>query len=730
LASVCGYQFAERKLGNASIVAGHVLSLDRTTSPIFSELNVRQFEFIAKTFDLLVVDECDAAQTNLDDRGTPVVKLFGATESLWNNLLNDLHGPAARGNNAFVAGNSMPTMIEMTGRFGRASDRFVSHVMHFPKEFQEANSKILLTSLSILADMFEPPENATDDQYEDHYQKRQGLEKIWDAAAKIVAFRLQAIAHPPDDDSEEDGVPSDLESLYDEAAKLMQTTPQAIQDFYAKLLSAIELWERDGNDVAVQILSNVLRQAPNLTSQHPASVFTCYSALLVSVTLLVMQHFGLAPHLRRLNSEGLVSDGVFSSSPSRDLLAILPESLVGKLSGVRYTISSEGNIDISHVSFSGTPRLLPQRMQTLGLEANSTLAVLLTSATSMLEDSPSFHIDAGPHYVLKRPNAGQGWENSKYYFHPKMDPHDTSVPLRFSGANYSKRERILKSMVDQLLKDKAFSDVEGAIASNDVRDGIRRKAGFIVNSYEQCELIAQHIKDNYPDWKSRMRYLSRGTLFGTKDPNSLTAAEVENLGDDKTWDLLIFPMSAIGRGVNIVFRDGPRQGQAMLGSLFFLTRPHPKTDSLQLIQGLVARCSQKFDSQTFPNLSSALNGLKAARKEATGMVEYLLRMPLQVQRLGEYARPFVANQMIIILQTIGRAMRGDCPAFVYFVDSAWAPLSAKGMLDNERSSMLVMMQNILAGALRHQNLAFRECYQNLYQSFSKPLNNINKLQKS
>ena len=369
-------------------------------------------------------------------------------------------------------------------------------------------------------------------------------------------------------------------------------------------------------------------------------------------------------------------------------------------------------------------------MQVVGAEKNSTMAVLLTSATSMLEDSPSFHITEGPHYVLKRPNAGTGWENSKYVFHPKMDPHDSSVALRYSGANFTKRDRILKSMVDQLLKDKAFSDVESAIAGNDVRDGIRRKAGFIVNSYEQCQLIAEHIKDNYPEWKSRIRYLSRGTLFGAKDACALTAAEVENLGDDKGWDLLIFPMSAIGRGVNIVFRDGPRQGQAMLGSLFFLTRPHPRTDSLQLIQGLVASKSQHFDAQRFRSLNEALAGLREARKEATQMVEYLLRMPLQVQRLGDYARPFVANQMIIILQTIGRAMRGDCPAFVYFVDAAWAPLSAKGMSDNERSSMLVMMQHILSSCLHHPNAAFRECYQNLYQSFSKPLNSIGNLQKS
>jgi hypothetical protein len=109
------------------------------------------------------------------------------------------------------------------------------------------------------------------------------------------------------------------------------------------------------------------------------------------------------------------------------------------------------------------------------------------------------------------------------------------------------------------------------------------------------------------------------------------------------------------------------------------------------------------------------------------MIEYLLRMPLIAQALGKFAEPFVADQMIIILQTIGRAMRGDCPAFVYFVDAAWAPYSARGQVDTERSSMLVMMQAILKKCLSHPNPAVRECYQNLYQSFSVPLGHIENL---
>jgi hypothetical protein len=161
----------------------------------------------------------------------------------------------------------------------------------------------------------------------------------------------------------------------------------------------------------------------------------------------------------------------------------------------------------------------------------------------------------------------------------------------------------------------------------------------------------------------------------------------------------------------------------MLGSLFFLTRPHPRSESLQLMQGIVGRASELFDKRQFKDTKEALAALHEARNQASATINRLLRLPLSAQRLAEHAEGFVADQMIMILQTIGRAMRGDCPAFVYFVDEAWAPGSANGQPDNPHSSMLVMMQSILAQCLNHENAAWRECYSNLYTSFYNPLRN-------
>lgn len=726
LSSVCGLQHGERELSSATIWAGHILSTDRRMSALFADAEVQHFEYLARTFDVLVIDECDGAQNNLDARGTPILKLAGDSDSLWSTLIRDLHDPAARGHNAFVAGVTMPTLLEMTGRFGRATERLVGRLLHMPERFRNENANVLHTSLSIISDMFPYDDDWNESRKVAYLEARKAFELIFDAAVKLVAFRHTILRDAHDEENDEDN-PNDLERSIAEAAKLTGKTPEEIREFHGKLLQAIEIWERDGNEQSVLGIANILRTTPGLASFHDEETFYSYSALLVSVTLLVLQHFGLAPHLRLLNSMNLVSDNVFESCCSRDQLAILPESLVGRLSGVRYAISEEGNVDVSHVGFVGTPRMLARRMIELGKERGGGMAVLMTSATSMLEQSPSFHVEAGPDYVLRRPNAGSGWEKSKYAFLPKKDPQNTQVSLRFSGAKMSQRERVLKTMVDQLLRHGNASDVEQAIRENDVVKGVGRKAALIVNSYEQCEMLFDHIQANHSSWRGRVRYLVKPKLHGSVHEAAVTASEVERLGEDQSWDLLIFPMSAIGRGVNIVYRYGLRLDKAMLGSLFFLTRPHPRGDSLQLIQGLVARDSEYFDRREFGSTAEALAEFRKSRKETTQTIEYLLRMPLIAQSLGKYAEPFVADQMIMTLQTIGRAMRGDCPAFVYFVDAAWAPNSANGSSDTERTSMLVMMQRILGKCLSHPDPAVRECYQNLYQSFSVPMSTIENL---
>lgn len=721
LAGCCARQQSERELIASNIWAGHVLSMDRGVSPLFSDFDIKHFEFIARTFDLVVVDECDGTQSDLDARGTPIMNLFGEENALWATLISDLHQPIAKGHNAFVAGKDMPSLIEMTGRFGQATNRLSACIQHLSEDVRRDYQSKLLTSLALIADMYPFGGNQGDDEeVEAHFRARHGMERLWDVAVKPVAFRPSI----KDDDEEI----TDLAREMPEIAGLLGLALDDVRRIYDDLKAGIEAWDRDADDQAIERIVAALRAVSTIDSPLDAAVFADCCTLLVNISMVVLQHFGLAPHLHLLNSMGLVGDNVFDSRPSRDQLAILPESLTGKLSGIRYMESDEGNINITHIGIQGTPRRLFQRMHELGCERGEGAAFLLTSATSLLHLSPRYHINVGPDYVLRRPNAGDGWRHSRYEFLPLPDPQQPERMLRFSGSRLSQRERILKAMADRLFEGGVLSRAASVLRENDVVNGVGRKIGFVVNSYEQCEVLFAHIQANHPDWRGRVRYLRRSGPEG-QHAQALTASDVETLGYDSAWDILIFPMNAIGRGVNIVYRHGPRIDKAMIGSLFFLTRPHPRQDDLGLIQGLIGRRSEAFDRERFNTPDEALAAMKRERKAAVNEARNMLRTPLVASRLGQYAEAFVADQMIIILQTIGRAMRGDCPAFVYFVDAAWAPTSAAGAKDTTQTSMLAMMQDILQSCLGHPEPTMRECYDNLYTPFAIPLSSIANLNR-
>lgn len=728
LSGACGRQHAERNLATAPIWAGHVLSLDRRVSPLYCNSDIRMFELLARSFDLIVVDECDNAQASLDERGTSVMRLVSNESSMTAELLASLHGRVSRGDNAFLRMEHMGSITEMTGRFMTANYRLVHIIMHMKSDYATYLKDKLLTSASLFAEIYPAPEFEDDDgdDYTARIERRMALERIWDIASKQVAYRDVPPGDEDDGNCEEEGNGAADEQRL--AATLGWSVAE-VTNLITRLRASLAAWDANPTDLNMAAIVDALKSVRGFDTEITDAQYAEVVALLTGVTQVVLQFFGLAPFLRILTAAGLVGEDVFESRPSFDMLRIIPESLLGRMAGLRYSIAADGDVHLQHVSLAGVPRLLPYRLASLGpLEGRPGPAVLLTSATSMLEDSPSFHVDCGPHYLLRRPDAGQGWQTSRYRRLSLPWPGDPDKPLRFSGAKYAAREQVLRAMADGLLHGGDFSQLATALAENDVRDGVGRSAAFVLNSYEQCELLMQYIAHMHPDRAERTRYLVRGAAAGAARMRGrgVTASEVESLGRDPTWDLLLFPMGAIGRGVNIVYQFGARAGDAMIGSLFFLTRPHPRADSLQLLQGLAGRASARFDQlrpqgQTLDEMLAAYHEQREATRR---LVNALLRTPLMASRLGPLARPFVADQMVTILQTIGRAMRNDCPAFVYFIDAAWAPRSAIGKPDTSGSSMLVMMQEILDQLLHHRDPSIRMFYQNLYEPFHGPLSRI------
>ncbi|MEK0189421.1 hypothetical protein WMG39_31940, partial [Microcoleus anatoxicus PTRS2] len=179
--------------------------------------------------------------------------------------------------------------------------------------------------------------------------------------------------------------------------------------------------------------------------------------------------------------------------------------------------------------------------------------------TSFLEASPAYHINSGPDYLLKPRQTEHDPKKSIYRFKWLPDRESRDEPLRYSGAG-ELRDRNLEKMVDLLVRGgNQKSEIYKSIRNFDVQNGIYRKAALIVNSYEQARNIKKFINDYHPEIGKRTKAVVNLLKPGEQPTDFVTTAQCEALGDDETCDIIIFPMLAIGRGVNIVFTKGDRK---------------------------------------------------------------------------------------------------------------------------------------------------------------------------
>ncbi len=727
LASVCGRHAGARELVEHDIWAGHIASTDTEIPPHFSPVRLRYFEHVARSFDIVIVDEADGAQQILDDQGSAALKLYGHSDALTTTITNHIQARASRGDNAMLNDVAVHNFSNEAGRLEITAKTAVPVLATDCSEpvvrrFQGQ----LLTTARLFASLYPAP--AGDDAAQERSEQ---IELVWTQAAKNAVYN-------PDADQAEDFGGDDIPLDVDRAAAVLGVPRADILSLIEALTADMRAWMRfesirDKRERCAAMIKRFTTRFPAGAADPPAIVRDMFTLAFV-VTMLTLQYQRIAPRVREMIARGVLPDDIAETTPSRDLMNKLPESLVGSFTGVRYELdgTDRRQLELQFIAFESAPRMLLYRWgDMLSHEGRSGPAVLLTSATSWFEASPSHHISVAPNYLLARSEGANAWDNSVYRFLPLEARDGSGEMLNVSGAGFRREENLL-AIVEGLLQapPSGSSIVDGAINSADVVevDGemIPRAAALVVNSFAQVAAVMDFIENRFGSAVAdRCRGITSMIPDGKRGRRFATAGRVESLGADMSWDILIFPMNAIGRGVNIVFGGGPRAGQARIGSIFFLIRPHPTADSLNFVQALSGRSVLDFEqSGPYADLDQALDAYAHARRTAYAKLSDVISRPLAISHLGPLARPFTADIMVGVQQTIGRAMRGDRPAFVYFVDTAWAPRTARGGRDTARTSMLYMMNDILSEMMSHPDPGLKAVHEQLYSSFQIPLSRM------
>lgn len=742
--SVCGRNQAPRSLLTADVWVGHVLSMDTLVPPQAMDEAIRYFEFIARTFDVVIFDEADAVQTRLDGYGAATLKISGAEDSLHKVIQDQIHDRFARGENHRLMDRNVELYSRDLAEFGSHNYSLVSTVQtllvdsvgqRIARHFADQ----LLTTSRIISDLLDgldrrKPRRDESDRAEVRrsFAKARALTDLWDTAAQ-EAFNNRT------EDQHSTWIKGDLcaATLDLPRVDLERLRGTLISEFKRYLAENLN-YRRDEivTRIATPFLGVCFHQSVFLPAGADVAV-----RLLVAVTFMILGYRRIVPGTRTMVAEGLIRDPPVGGTATDELRRFIPESVMGSLSGVKYSLrharssrTDAQNVELSYLTLVGAPRMLMHNFHRL-LEAEGSTsgpAVLLTSATSFLEASPAYHVSVGPHYVLSPPKADQDTTYSVYRFKWIPDRERGDEPLFYSGAGELGR-RNLERMVDALVRGGVSkAEVYKSIRNFDVQHGIQRKAAFVVNSYDQARTIKALLDHHHPEVGRRTKAVVRTILHGERPTDYVTPAQAEALGDDETCDLVVLPMAALGRGINVVFTKGPRVRDAAIGSIYFLTRPHPSADDMQLLLSMAGRDTQDLDEHVFEahhSLSDIGNEFRSRRERAFRLAKRLLQEPLMASRLGvELFRPFTANQMVNVLQTIGRGMRNGRPVSVYFVDAAWAPNSTRGQPDTPRNSMLVQMRAILEQCVADPDPVRRQIYTELYGAFLEPLRRVQGLE--
>lgn len=740
--TMCGRNKSVRELTTSNIWVGHIRSMDTPISPHAVQAKIRYFELIARTFDVVVFDEADMVQSNLDTYGAATLSISGSEKSIHRVIQEQIHNRFAGKDNHRLADPDVATFSWHLADFGNHNSALVTTVQNLNESYVgEKYENQLLTVLKIVSDLLNENEQdssnsqarnpVTDEEKRLSVNRSRALTDFWETAA-YNAFYNRTSGHR----EEWRNLSFNASTLNLSEKELKEKRDQLIQHFQRYLAEGLAQ-QRD--EISQEISQFYLLLC--FPERLPTVKESDSIKLLIVVTFVILGYQRIVPGTRALVAEGLIRDPIIQSTASRSLRRMIPSSLLGALSGVKYTFSkaqttrkNARNVEISYVAFVGAPRMLMYRFHQLLSADNNHRgpATLLTSATSFLEASPAYNVNIKPNYLLKPREVSYKTESSRYQFKWQADKEWRSQPLRYSGAG-KYRERNLQKMVEELVKggtmreDTRQSEIYKSINNFDVRDGQKRKAALIVNSYEQARMIKTFLSRYYPETGHRTKAVVRFLKEGEKSDDYVTTGQCESLGDDDSCDIIIFPMLAIGRGVNIVFTKGPRMLDAAIGSIYFLTRPHPTSDDMQLLYSLAGQATQAFDSRLFgeEDVGAIANSWQQARKDLWKTANQLLREPIMASRLSpELFKAFTANQMVAILQTIGRGMRNGCPVAVYFIDAAWAMNSASGKKDSGRDSMLVQMRSILEDCINHADPVDRLVYQELYGSFLEPLREI------
>jgi len=667
---------------------------------------IRYLELACRMSDLIIVDEADRVQAQLDIAFAPSATLVGRSPESWlDEVLVHTVTELSRRGRLQLSAQETDDWCNAVNTVSGAADRLyglLTKNQSLRRWVTDDYFSPFTLHQRLLSDWF--PEISEAEKEKD---KGNGAGIDEAALAVIVAERDRVSAildivrdspfQPDDSDMTDDGraaaglIRLTLELLHAYAGDV--ALRGRLRDALLALLPA-RVRDRIGDQVAVH--AQRLEFTLILAALHTRLDFVT----------------GLWPVVEaELNLD--VTSNVLSRRPPQDYEPFTLESPMGNVLGFQFRPDEAGESgSLSFFRCSGVGRELLLGLHTMpAVDGRPGPGVLLMSATSWAGTSSRYHVHV-PVGAILRPQAAEVKAILDTSFRTEFVYGLDGQALRLSGIDLQDRQARIRQMLRALAEPEAelagaTSKLADELADLAATDPDRCRILILTGSYAEAHDAADYL-NGLPEWVGRVTTLLSDdadyddawvTLPGGRhEAGRLRRGDVASFAATGS-EILVAPLLAVERGHNIVIPGG----KAAIGTVYFLARPHPRPDSLDLaIQAVNDWAVRYVRDGGFRQLVRASGGLDAAglafRRQATRRWRRFLTRRMSWSSLPPDEKDSVTwDQLVVMWQVIGRLVRGGVPARVVFVDAAFAPREASMTgADTAETSLLVSMRDILA----------------------------------
>lgn len=691
-------------------------------------------EIIYEQSQVVIFDEVDVIQEWFDALYAPELPLIGKNDSFFD--IADLDVAEKRilqaRNNPELWSQAIRNADDMAHRVVQRIESEANDLIEVSVKDSFITSQRLFAHLARSSVRLSEISDVNSNDYKEREKRSKELEEIFKLMGKINLFTLSSFPRP--DESVVTSLARVLSAVIREGAVL--PSRQILADCRAWIAAVV--FQNDEKQILkfdheAEIRAKEIEAGSKSLSRPPKHLDTLDQlALRLEFALSIEaldQNIRIVFNRLYASSEYVPENlaQYFTRHVPRELTGFMPAPAPGRLFGFRYQKEERINkAQLSALDYANIGRWYTLQFSNLRSDIDGMLGphVLALSGTSWMPDAIGLHFAQTPTAVLE-PNESSknAIRQSHFEFLPMRDSKKRPIFVSGSGKNLlDNLGEIGKKLVDSehnWLNDELQMLRDLGTSQPDLWED-RERILIFVNSYDQVQVVAKNLVTSYPMLANQISGLARSNeMDGANlwvDP--LLRGDVEHFRNLSEKKILIAPLMAVGRAYNIL----NSKGKAGFGSVFFLTRPMPQPFDMQRMVRASNRKALELcnDPDFFSGLSSIYEQGAALRKEASeywSRISYSQRSykALEEDEIAELA----ATSAGLLIQAIGRLLRGNVPFRAFFVDAAWAENNARDLsADTSNSSLLVaIIYQLHHYIYEHTERAIGEAlYEPLYQA--------------